>query len=49
LVVRALTLTVMRVVRLHLESCGEFDHGETHEDVIVPVGGCSYAEGCYRW
>jgi hypothetical protein len=41
-VVRALTLTVKRVVRLHSESRGVFARGRT-EDAIV--GSCSYLEG----
>ena len=40
--VRALALTVMRVMRLHSESCGVFAGGGTREDMVV--GSCSYVE-----
>ena len=49
IVVRTLTLAVMRVLTLHLGSCGVFARGGTREDVIM--GACSVVEGGYtgRW
>ena len=47
IVVRALTMAVMRVVRLHSESSRVFARGGTHEDVTVKS--CSYVEGGRKW